>query len=91
MRLAGDDMIWAFAMLLRQGKRPHMAYMDEEWERTHNFEGLYTKYSARLGACKPVSPESDARLREFISNEMGDNDTVRERLSVSIGVLYWQV
>ena len=90
-KTAEDDIIFATAALLRQGKKPYLSYMENAWERTSTFDELYEKYRRRLGACKPVSPETEARLRAFLEREVDENGLLHEKLSATIGILYWRV
>lgn len=88
---AEDDIIFATAALLRQGKNPCLDYAEDSWERTSSYAELYAKYRRRLEACGPVSPESEARLRAFLEAETGPDGLLHEHLSATIGILYWRV
>lgn len=87
---AEDDLIYATAALLRLGKRPRLAYAENNWERTGGLEELYEKYRRRLAACGPVRPEDSDRLRAWLAAEAGADGLVHERLSATIGILYWK-
>lgn len=92
-KTAEDDIIFAIAALLRQGKRPQLSYAENEWERTSTFDKLYEKYKQRLASHKEEgqpSPTDDARLRDFLEREIGKSGVLHERHSATIGIVYWQ-
>lgn len=88
---AVDDLIWIVAALLLQGKEPQLDYIENSWERTNTFDELYTKYKRRLEASGDVSPADAAQLHDFLQQELKGEAELHERLSSTIGVVYWRV
>lgn len=89
-RTAGDDLVFATAALLREGKRPYLAYAENRWERTSSYEELFAKYRRRLATYAPVTREAESRLRGLLESEVGADGLSHETLTATIGILYWR-
>lgn len=89
-KTAEDDLVFATAALLREGKRPYLDYAENSWERTSSYDELYAKYRRRLETYRPLSPELDDKLRAWLAGEVDAEGLVHERLSATIGIIYWR-
>lgn len=85
-----ETLMYAFALLWLDGKKPKVEYEEQLWENSWKIEDAIQEYTLRISASHTLSPAQKASLAEFLYSISVDND-VKETTHTTIAALYWQV